>query len=98
MVAKLLTIFYSLLGAGMAFSYVPQVVSVWREQGRAEALSLAAWAFWATFAGIATLYGLVVLRDWAFTLTSAAGFAGSGAVTAIILVKRLRGTVDSKTA
>jgi hypothetical protein len=48
-----LTAMYSVLGVGLALSYVPQAIAAWRDRGSAESLLLAAWSFWTCHGAVA---------------------------------------------
>lgn len=92
---KLLTLLYTLFAAGVAFSYIPQVLATWRDSGRAEAISLPAWSFWTINSAVATLYAMLVARDLHIAFASACAFLGCGATTFIVIRKRFRGAGPS---
>ena len=89
MFPKLLTLLYSLLAAGVAFSYIPQVLATWRDRGRADAISLPSWSFWTLNSGVALLYALFVARDPHIAFASGCGFVGCATTTAIAYAKRV---------
>lgn len=88
MFPKLLTLLYTLFAAGLAFSYIPQVLATWRDRGRAEAISLPAWSFWTLNSGVATLYAGLIARDPHIAFASGCAFLGCGTTTAIVIRKR----------
>lgn len=88
MFPKLLTLLYTLFAAGVAFSYIPQVLAAWRDRGRAEAISLPAWSFWTLNSAIATLYAGLIARDPHITFASGCAFLGCAATTVIVIRKR----------
>lgn len=89
MFPKLLTLLYTLFAAGVAFSYIPQVLATWRDSGRAEAISLPAWSFWTLNSAVATLYAILIARDPHIAFASGCAFLGCGTTTLIVVRKRL---------
>jgi hypothetical protein len=81
---------YSVLGVGLALSYVPQAIAAWRDRGAAESLSLAAWSFWTCHGAVGLLYIATVIGDPVLVMLNTLSFAGCAATTTIVVVKRLR--------
>ena len=89
MLITVLSFLYSVLAAGVAFSYVPQVLATWRDRGPASAISLPAWSFWTLNSGIAVMYALFVAQDSRIAFASGCAFIGCATTTGIALYKRL---------
>jgi hypothetical protein len=81
---------YSVLGVGLALSYVPQAIAAWRDRGSAESLSLAAWSFWTCHGAVGLLYAATVVRDPVLVILNTLSLTGCAATTTIVVVKRLR--------
>jgi hypothetical protein len=86
----LLGALYSVLGAGLAISYVPQALAAWRESGAVKGTSLVAWIFWTLYGAVALAYAASVLRDPVLIAINASSLVGCATTTAIIAGKRLR--------
>ena len=86
----MLGLLYSVMGAGLAVSYVPQAIAAWRERGTAEAISLAAWTFWTVYAAVALLYAVFVLGDAVVVMVNGLSFLGCATTTLIVASKRVR--------
>ena len=56
--------------AAQVFTYIPQIVVVWRSHDGAQSLSLMTWGFWVIANLTATAYGSLVIHDVFFTLVS----------------------------
>jgi len=85
--------FYLVTNSARAFSYLPQILAVWRSDDGARSISLWAWTSWSISHVTAGLYGVVVAHDAYFVLISALNVAGCGAVTLVAAHRRglLRG-------
>jgi hypothetical protein len=81
---------YSVLGVGLAVSYVPQAIAAWRVRGSAASLSLTAWSFWTCHGAVGLLYAATVLRDPVLVILNSLSLTGCAATTTIVVVKRLR--------
>jgi hypothetical protein len=85
-----LSAMYSVLGVGLALSYVPQAIAAWRDRGSAESLSLAAWSFWTCHGADGLLYMATVVRVPVLVILNTLSLTGCAATTTIVVVKRLR--------
>ena len=86
----MLVAMYSVLGVGLALSYLPQAIAAWRDRGSAESLSLAAWSFWTCHGAVGLLYTATVVRDPVLVILNTLSLTGCAATTTIVVVKRLR--------
>lgn len=86
----MLAAMYSVLGVGLALSYVPQAIAAWRDRGSAEGLSLTAWGFWTCHGAVGLLYAATVVRDPVLVILNTLSLTGCAATTTIVVVKRLR--------
>lgn len=79
---------YLVTNAARVFTYVPQVLTVWRCGDGARSISLLTWSSWCVSHMSAVLYGALVAHDRFLVLVSLINLAGRGAVTAITLRRR----------
>ena len=79
---------YLLSNALRVFTYVPQIVTVWRCEDGARSLSLLTWWSWVVSNIATTAYGLLVLRDLPFLLIALLNLSGCGAVAMIAMHRR----------
>jgi uncharacterized protein with PQ loop repeat len=79
---------YLLTNAVRMFTYVPQIVTVWRSQDGARSLSLLTWWSWVLSHITAIAYGVLVVRDLPFLMITLINLAGCGAVAAIAMRRR----------
>lgn len=79
---------YLLTNAVRVFTYVPQIVTVWRCQDGARSLSLLTWWSWVLSHITAIAYGVLVVRDLPFLLITLINLAGCGAVAGIAMRRR----------
>ena len=77
--------FYLATNAMRVFTYLPQIVAVWRSTDGARAVSLFTWGSWLVCNGSAILYGAVVVHDLFFVLIALVNFCGCTSVTLIAL-------------
>ena len=82
--------FYLATNAMRVFTYLPQIVAVWRSTDGARAVSLFTWGSWLVCNGSAILYGAVVVHDLFFVLIALVNFCGCTCVTLITLQRRLK--------
>jgi len=85
----LISFLYSFFGAGVALSYVPQILATWRDKGAASAISIPAWSFWTVNSGIALLYAFCVAQDRRIAFAALCTFLGCAITTSIAIYKRL---------
>jgi uncharacterized protein with PQ loop repeat len=79
---------YATVNSLRVFSYLPQIASVTRARGRAEAISLLTWTLW-TISNITTaIYGALIVHDELLTAIFAANAGCCVAVIAVVLWKR----------
>ncbi len=79
--------FYLIANSMRGFTYLPQIVAVWRSRDGAQSLSLLTWGSWLVAHVAAILYGWV-LNDAFFTSISVINCTGCAAVTAIAARRR----------
>jgi hypothetical protein len=80
---------YLITNAVRVFSYVPQIVTVWRCRDGARSLSLWTWGLWTASHVTAALYGTLVVHDVFFVAISLVNLVGCGAVTMIVSKRRI---------
>ncbi len=78
--------FYLVTNAMRVFTYLPQIVAVWRSTDGARAVSLFTWGSWLVCNGSAILYGAVVVNDLFFVMIASVNFCGCTCVTLITLI------------
>jgi hypothetical protein len=74
---------YILTNAARVFTYVPQMLAVWRSSDGARSVSLLTWGSWVIANGTAVAYGALVVDDVFFTLIALLNLVCCAAVTAI---------------
>ena len=79
---------YFLTNAARIFTYIPQVVVVWRCKEGARSVSLLTWGSWVLANCSATAYGLLVLHDRLFVTISLVNLVGCAAVAAVAARRR----------
>lgn len=82
--------FYLVTNAARIFTYLPQIVAVWRSTDGARAISLFTWSSWLVSHCAAILYGTLVVHDLFFVLIALVNLFGCGSVTLIALQRRLQ--------
>ncbi len=82
--------FYLVTNVARIFTYLPQIVAVWRSTDGAQAISLFTWSSWLVSHCAAILYGTLVVHDLFFVLIVLVNLFGCGAVTLIALQRRLQ--------
>ena len=80
--------FYVISNALRAFTYIPQIMVVWRSQDGAKSLSLLTWSSWLVANVAAVIYGASV-QDAFLVFISLINLTGCGTVTAIVVHRRL---------
>jgi hypothetical protein len=87
---KIITFFYILFNSGRVFSYIPQIIAVFKEQTPVLAISLVTWSFW-TAANLTTaLYATVVLPDALLAAMSYGNTLGCAIVVFLVVYKRYK--------
>ena len=71
------------------FFYAPQIRAVWKATDGALSVSITTWAFWTVSNLTATLYGVLVIHDRAFTAIFMCNCICTAAVVLIAAGKRL---------
>lgn len=79
---------YLVTNAGRVFTYMPQILTVWRCGDGARSISLLTWASWCVSHLSAVLYGALVSQDRFLVLVSLINLTCCGLVTAITLRRR----------
>ena len=79
---------YVVTNAACAFTYLPQIVAVWRCRDGARSISLVTCTSWLVSHAAAVAYGLLVIHDRLFVSISLLNFCGCGAVTLIAAQRR----------
>ncbi len=80
---------YLISNAVRVFSYLPQVIAVWRCRDGARSISLLTWFTWTVSHVTAAVYGLLVVRDAFFVFVSLVNMLGCGVVSLIAARRRL---------
>ena len=88
--------FYLMTNAARIFTYLPQVVAVWRSTDGARAISLFTWSSWLVSHVAATLYGLFIVHDLFFVAIALVNLGGCGSVT--LIAAHRRGLIGSSAA
>jgi uncharacterized protein with PQ loop repeat len=70
------------------FTYVPQVVAVWRSTDGALSVSLLTWGSWVVAQSTSVFYGLMIVRDGFFVAIALINLVGCGAVLLIAMRRR----------
>jgi len=89
---------YLLTNAARVFTYLPQIVLVWRCRDGARSVSLLTWGSWVAANGMAVLYGTLVVYDLFFLLISLVNLAGCGLVAGVAARRRLQWRRDRQAA
>ncbi|MBS0428869.1 MAG: hypothetical protein JSR41_16440 [Proteobacteria bacterium] len=79
---------YLLTNAVRVFTYIPQILAVWKCRDGARSVSLLTWGSWVLSHVAATAYGVLVVKDALFLLITLINFAGCGLVAAIAARRR----------
>lgn len=79
---------YFLTNAARVFTYVPQLMAVWRSTDGARDISLFTWGSWVVANATAVAYGAVVIHDLFFTLIAVLNLVCCAAVTAVGVQRR----------
>ena len=74
---------YILTNAARVFTYVPQLMAVWRSTDGARDISLLTWGSWVVANATAVAYGAFVIYDLFFTLIATLNLVCCAAVTVI---------------
>ena len=70
------------------FTYIPQIIAVWRCQDGARAILLLTWGSWVISHLAAIAYGVLVVHDVFFVVISTINLTGCGAVTVLAAHRR----------
>ena len=79
---------YVINGVFAILLYLPQIVSVWKEDNKS--MSLVTFGGWSIGALITAFYAWFSVRDVVFTVISLAHMVGSGSIFLIVAGKRLK--------
>ncbi|KWR83371.1 hypothetical protein [Cupriavidus sp. IDO] len=79
---------YILTNAARVFTYVPQLMAVWRSTDGARDISLFTWGSWVVANATAVAYGAVVIHDLFFTLIAVLNLVCCAAVTVVGVQRR----------
>ncbi|WP_077002332.1 hypothetical protein [Variovorax sp. KK3] len=79
---------YLITNAVRIFTYVPQIVVVWRCRDGAPSVSQLTWGSWVLSHITAVLYGALVVFDLFFLLISLVNLLGCGLVVGIVAWRR----------
>ncbi|VTU39327.1 hypothetical protein [Variovorax sp. PBL-E5] len=84
---------YLVSNSTRVFSYLPQILAIWRCRDGARSISLWSWTSWSISHVTAGLYGMVVAHDAYLVLISVLNLVGCAAVTLVAARRRglLRG-------
>lgn len=81
---------YLLTNAARLFTYLPQIVAVWRDTHGAQTLSLWTWGSWTLSHVCALAYSTLVAKDLPLAIISTINLLGCGLVTTIAARRRLQ--------
>lgn len=84
----MLSILYSVMGFIAMCAYVPQILKIWRAQGRCEDLSLQTWSVWFGSALITMLYANIQVQDTLYVVMSSTNFFFTSITMSLILWRR----------
>ncbi|MET0505831.1 MAG: hypothetical protein ABWZ85_10915, partial [Luteibacter sp.] len=79
---------YLLTNAVRVFTYIPQIVTVWRCNDGARSVSLLTWSSWVLSHVAALFYGVLVIQDGLFVAITLVNLVGCGAVAVIAARRR----------
>ena len=82
------TFLYATLNSFRVFSYIPQIIAVYRDNNRAKSISLFTWSFWAMSNFSMSLYGGIVKHDVLLAVLSLGNSVCCAVVVCIVLNKR----------
>ena len=74
---------YLLTNVLRVFSFVPQILLIWRSANGARDVSLLTWGWWLVSHVFAVLYGVLVIHDAAFVLIALINLLGCTVVVAL---------------
>ena len=83
---------YFCTNGARVFTYLPQILAVWRCHDGAQSISLLTWSSWVVSHLAAILYASIVIHDAFFTGVSAINFVCCLTVTSIAWHKRQTGS------
>lgn len=86
---------YMVAGFIIVISYVPQVISAWKDRCGAKAISLWAYFIWIFTSLASVAYSFVIVQKLPFELVSIGNFIGCILVYAVTLFRRLEHTGDT---
>ena len=87
-VATAIAGFYLVTNATRVFSYLPQIVAVWRCRDGAFAISILTWGLWTISHVASLLYGALVMHDLYFVGITTINLVGCSVVTALAVWRR----------
>lgn len=79
---------YFMTNAARIFTYVPQLMAVWRSTDGARDISLLTWGSWVVANATAVAYGVIVVHDLFFTLIALLNLVCCAAVTVVCMQRR----------
>ena len=79
---------YILTNAARVFTYVPQLMAVWRSEDGARDIALFTWGSWVVANATAVAYGALVVYDLFFTLIAMLNLVCCAAVTVVAALRR----------
>jgi hypothetical protein len=79
---------YPLVALISGAAYLPQIVSLWKLENRAEDISLSSWCIWLASALISFGYGIFCLKDPRFCLVAALSVVMISLVVGLIMHNR----------
>ncbi len=88
-IASAIAWFYLVTNAARVFTYVPQIVAVWRCSDGARSLSLITWWSWVVSHAAAVAYGALIMQDAFFCVISAINLACCATVAVIASRRRI---------
>ena len=88
MFLDILSWLYSLSGVVIVAGFLPQITKLIGATGRSVAVSLFSWWIWAATSAVAVTYGVLIVKDWRFTLLAALHLTCELTVACLVLYNR----------
>ena len=87
---EIITYMYIIFNSGRVFSYIPQIIAVFKEQNPVLAISLITWSFWTAANFTTALYATVVLPDVLLAAMSYGNTFCCAVVVLLVIYKRYK--------
>lgn len=90
MLASVISQMYAVIGVLLVLSYIPQIISVWKDRQGARTLSLPTWGFWVVSQSVTLMYAIVVVQSTVFIAASVGCALGTYTTFAVGAWRRLK--------